>query len=254
MRTNQAARQSATNNKRHARSHWQASDLPRCRAELGPYSLPQSLTLLRASLLSVALLGACSSSKKPKSEFLCDVQYTNHLPDVPFEPKLLRIHLPPQRLIRYAASTLEASLRIPLLAADKFLGIPLDLLHPEQYIRPAGLGFGEVDEADEKILPAIREALAAGTRAQPTQLQLFQQGSSNWLRKQEFQSNNLYEVGIRSFGAAEAIDKEYLRIEELKKETSKANSKEKQVELILSTFESESATHTKPTREAQLLD
>jgi len=44
----------------------------------------------------------CSSSKKPKSEFLCDLQFTNHLPDIPFEPKLLKIHLPPQRSVKGA--------------------------------------------------------------------------------------------------------------------------------------------------------
>ena len=231
-----------------------------------------SLGSLCGSLLCVLLL---SSAKKPKSEFLCDLQFTNHLPDIPFEPKLLKIHLPPQRsahtttrarpasrrgddqhslicsfectccpvgsLIRYCASSLESCLKLPYLT-DKFVGIPLDLLNPSQYERPAHVAFGAVEPADEAILPQIREALAAGARAQPTQLQLFQQGSSNWLRKQEFQSNNLYDVGIKSFGAAEAIEKEYLRIGELKKETSEKNSKEKQVELILSTFESGAQT------------
>jgi hypothetical protein len=40
---------------------------------------------------------AAGAAKKPKSEFLCDLQFTNYLPDMPFEPKLLKIHLPPQR-------------------------------------------------------------------------------------------------------------------------------------------------------------
>ena len=141
-------------------------------------------------------------------------------------------------LVRYCASSLESCLKLPYLT-DKLLGMPLDLLNPSQYARPSYVSAGVLDAGDEAIMPVIKEALAAGERAQPTQLQLFQQGSSNWLRKQEFQSNNLYDVGIRSFGAAEAIDKEYLRISELKQEVKQKNSKEKQIELIEHTFESE---------------
>lgn len=141
-------------------------------------------------------------------------------------------------LVRYCASSLESCLKLPYLT-DKLLGMPLDLLNPSQYLRPSYVNAGALEAGDEAIMPVIKEALAAGERAQPTQLQLFQQGSSNWLRKQEFQSNNLYDVGIRSFGAAEAIDKEYLRISELKQVVKQSNSKENQIQLIEHTFESD---------------
>ncbi len=188
-------------------------------------------------------------SKKPKSEFLCDLQYTNYLPDIPFAPKLLKIHLPPQRLLRYCASSLETSQKIPFLT-DKLLGMPLDLLHPTQYARPAGVPANVLDPADMAIVPVTREALAAGARPQPTQEELFQQGSSNWLRKQEFQSNNPYEMGIKSFGASDSISKEIVRITHLKKETEAQNSRERQIQLIEQSFEY-AHTHSTSSSSAQ---
>lgn len=206
----------------------------------------------KASKAFIPEAGSSSGAqKKPKSEFLCEIPFTNTLPEVPFEPKLLKIYLPLERLTRYCAGSLEASLKLPFLT-DKMLGIPLDLLNPSQYNRPEYVTKGELDTADEAILPVVKDTLAAGERAQPTQLQLFQQGSSNWLRKQELQSNNLYDMAIRTTGSAEQIQKEYMRVEEAKKQLAIANTKEKQVALIETTFESGRETERENTNERKM--
>jgi len=185
------------------------------------------------------------AAKKPKSEFLCDVFYSNHLPDIPFEPKLIKIYLPNERLHRYCGASLEQSLRIPFVT-DKYCGMALDLLHPSLYARPHGVKRGDLHADDRALLP--QGALKPGQRAQPTQMQLFEQGSMNWLRKQELQLNNLYEMNIRTIGAAEARQREVQRVEELKKKAMQEDTREKQIELIEKTFELAKQTPVHPSK------
>ena len=189
--------------------------------------------MAKASKQFIPDAGSAGAAKKPKSEFLCEIAYTNTLPDIPFQPKLLKVYLPTERLTRYCAGSLENSLKIPFIT-DKMVGIPLDLIRPSQYDRPDHVVRDKLDPADESILPIFQEA---GFRVQPTQEQFFQQGSSNWLRKQEFQSNNLYDVGIRTTGSAEQDQREFLRVEEEKKKLAALNTKERQIQLIETTFE-----------------
>lgn len=190
------------------------------------------------------LLLSCSGvgTKKPKSEFLCDIDYTNQLPPIPIEPKLIKVYLPPERLYKYCGSSLELSLPIPF-HFDKFVGHPLDLFHPEAYRRPEYRRKDEVDEEDKELLPTQKEhqlttigSFTLTGRVDPSQQLLFQQGSSNWLKKKEFQSNNLYDVSIKTLGAAEELKRDVERAEAAKKKALEENTRERQIELIEQTF------------------
>ena len=73
---------------------------------------------------------------RAKSDFICRYKCTNNLPDVPQPPKLLQYPFDPMRYIRRGPSTtaLEESYSqtAPILA-EPDLGVPIDLIDPEQY-------------------------------------------------------------------------------------------------------------------------
>ena len=77
------------------------------------------------------------ATKKKRSEFLCDVVYGNVVPDPPQDPKLLRIHMPEERLLKLASASLEKE-SDPFLFDDYFCGIDLDLIEMEKYDGPPG--------------------------------------------------------------------------------------------------------------------
>ena len=76
-------------------------------------------------------------AKKVRSEFLCDVVFGNKVPDPPQDPKLIRIVMPEERLLKLASASLEMA-SDPLLFDDFFCGIDLDLIETEKYDRPLG--------------------------------------------------------------------------------------------------------------------
>ena len=71
-----------------------------------------------------------------KSDFICRYKCTNSLPDVPQQPKLLQYPFDPMRYVRRGPSgtALEKaySQSAPILA-EPDLGVPIDLIDPEQY-------------------------------------------------------------------------------------------------------------------------
>ena len=73
---------------------------------------------------------------RAKSDFICRYKCTNTLPDVPQDPKLLQYPFDPMRYIRRgpSGSALEKaySQSAPILA-EPDLGVPIDLIDPEQY-------------------------------------------------------------------------------------------------------------------------
>eukprot|EP01104_Vermistella_antarctica_P008632 TRINITY_DN216_c0_g1_i1.p1 TRINITY_DN216_c0_g1~~TRINITY_DN216_c0_g1_i1.p1 ORF type:complete len:582 (-),score=213.52 TRINITY_DN216_c0_g1_i1:41-1786(-) len=67
---------------------------------------------------------------KEPSDFLCQMKFFNHLPDVPFPPKLLDIAVDPLRYVRYKPTSLEKMFKQPHIP-DVTLGTPLTLIDPD---------------------------------------------------------------------------------------------------------------------------
>lgn len=58
---------------------------------------------------------------------MCDVQFVNKLPEVPFEPKFLKCPLDESRHVRYRETTLERDYKLELLSGVD-VGVALDLI------------------------------------------------------------------------------------------------------------------------------
>jgi hypothetical protein len=73
---------------------------------------------------------------RAKSDFICRYKCTNTLPDIPQEPKLLKYPFDPMRYVKREAhgTGLEKAFNrhAPILS-EPDLGVPIDLLDPEQY-------------------------------------------------------------------------------------------------------------------------
>merc|ERR1719431_1728448 len=81
-----------------------------------------------------------------RSGLICRVKYTNTLPDIPFDPKSIKYPFNRQRFIKYKPTTLEKLCKVEL-HTDFDLGVNIDLINPETYIRPADCADNMQDNA-----------------------------------------------------------------------------------------------------------
>lgn len=91
--------------------------------------------------------------KASSNEFLCKVRFLNQLPDIPFDPKLLRYPLEDERFFRYSTSTLEKNYKWQMHTESDY-GVPLDLIDPINYgklLTPSPIA----DPADLKLLEPL---------------------------------------------------------------------------------------------------
>merc|ERR1711970_1277402 len=70
-----------------------------------------------------------------KSGLICRVKYTNTLPDIPSDSKSIKYPFKRDRFIKYKPTTLEKLCKGEL-HTDFDLGVNIDLINPETYIRP----------------------------------------------------------------------------------------------------------------------
>jgi len=70
-----------------------------------------------------------------KSGLICRVKYTNTLPDIPSDSKSIKYPFKRDRFIKYKPTTLEKLCKVEL-HTDFDLGVNIDLINPETYIRP----------------------------------------------------------------------------------------------------------------------
>ncbi|CAK9301284.1 unnamed protein product [Gordionus sp. m RMFG-2023] len=72
------------------------------------------------------------SLNEKKSDLLINIRYTNTLPDVPFEPKLLKYPFDSKRYINYTPTALEKNYKFDIIT-DHDLGVHIDLIDPDTY-------------------------------------------------------------------------------------------------------------------------
>jgi len=120
---------------------------------------------------------------------LCPYRFSNQLPDIPSDPKLLVHHFDKEALVRYRYdSVIESGHRYELLA-EPDLGIHIDLVDPHAYDAPPD---AEIDPDDMELLvtAASTEGGAGSVRKPHKQLR----ENVTWLRKTPLMGNNLYEA------------------------------------------------------------
>merc|ERR1712048_1415921 len=81
-----------------------------------------------------------------RSGLICRVKYTNRLPDIPFDPKSIKYPFARERFIKYKPTTLEKLCKVEL-HTDFDLGVNIDLIDPETYIRPPNATLAPEDSA-----------------------------------------------------------------------------------------------------------
>jgi len=117
-----------------------------------------------------------SDREKLKEGFVCNVKYTNTLPDIPFDAKFITYPFEANRFIQYKPTSLERNNKHELLT-EPDLGVTIDLINPETYdINPNV----ELDPADEKLL----EEEMAPAADQKRQRQ--HNATVTWMRKTEY--------------------------------------------------------------------
>ncbi|XP_057316702.1 RNA polymerase II-associated factor 1 homolog isoform X1 [Hydractinia symbiolongicarpus] len=114
--------------------------------------------------------------EKGKEGFVCNVKYTNTLPDIPFDAKFITYPFEANRFIQYKPTSLERNYKHELLT-EPDLGVTIDLINPETYDIDVN---AELDPSDERLL---EEELAP----QADQKRHRQHTKTvSWLRKTEY--------------------------------------------------------------------
>jgi len=125
-------------------------------------------------------------------EFIAPYSFSNALPEVPSDPKLLTVSFNKEAFVRYRYdSTTEATHKYELLA-EPDLGIPIDLVDPQAYEAPDG---AVAEPEDAALLSDVAMAQATGARgANAHQYKQQLRSEVTWLRKTPIMGNNLYEA------------------------------------------------------------
>lgn len=149
----------------------------------------------------------------------------------------MNIPLSKDRLLRYVSSSFDKNKKWEL-TLDKMLGIPLDMLALDQYVKPDSVESGQILPEDQLLLYQQKQHRG------PTRQQLFQQGSSNWLKRVEYMSNNLWESSNTQVALSDTRKAEIEKVSRMKQET--AESREQQMTAIERTFEEALSTPVHP--------
>jgi len=173
----------------------------------------------------VTALSDESSKRKPKSEFLCRVEYGNTLPDVPLDARFLRFPFAKDRLVKYAASGLQRSIFHDLMP-ERMLGIDVDLIDVSQYQRPLDVARGDIEAGDLPLMKSEKKE-AAGLRAQRARPNV------SWLRKGIMLANDLYTSNVNPPSQLEP-EKESAQAKQARIESE---SHDAQIEAIEETFQ-----------------
>jgi len=96
---------------------------------------------------------AKKEKRNQESDFVCDVVFTNKLPEAPYEPKFLKVGLDSSRHIRYRETTLERDYKFELICGVD-LGVTLDMIDYS--------AFTQLPNAPP-ILEKVDEYLASGS-------------------------------------------------------------------------------------------
>ena len=159
----QAAGKSAKSSKnkpgKKGKAKKKKQNCPKQCLKLHPSSIFYILDSVRIGRMAPTI-GSASGSRSPsahrrqqgagveRSGLVCRVKYTNTLPDIPFDSKSIKYPFSRNRFLEYKPTTLEKLCKVEL-HTDFDLGVNIDLINPETYIRPPGV---ELEPDDNALL------------------------------------------------------------------------------------------------------
>ncbi|KAN0034266.1 hypothetical protein ACTFIV_000759 [Dictyostelium citrinum] len=122
------------------------------------------------------------------SEFQCKLKFQNSLPEIPFEPKFLKLSSDFQKFTQYKTTSLERQYKHPLLTEPQ-LGIPIDLIDPSVYNTPKSPI--QVPPGDEPLLkPLSQQDLEEKNSSAIFKKKSEIRPNVGWLRKTEYLSKS----------------------------------------------------------------
>ncbi|KAK5576063.1 hypothetical protein RB653_007201 [Dictyostelium firmibasis] len=122
------------------------------------------------------------------SEFQCKLKFQNSLPEIPFEPKFLKLPSDFQRFTQYKTTSLERQYKHPLLTEPQ-LGIPIDLIDPSIYNTPKSPI--QVPPGDEPLLkPLSQQDLEEKNSSTIFKKKSEIRPNVGWLRRTEYLSKS----------------------------------------------------------------
>jgi len=179
-------------------------------------------------------IGSASGSRSPsahrrqqvagveRSGLVCRVKYTNTLPDIPFDSKSIKYPFSRNRFLEYKPTTLEKLCKVEL-HTDFDLGVNIDLINPETYIRPPGVEL----EPDDNALLQDDDSKKNDTKRSGLHKKQF-----TFFRPSEYISQDFKQYGVSKEKTESRIDvKEKFKDDEIYKD------REEQIKAIEKTFE-----------------
>ncbi|XP_065661697.1 RNA polymerase II-associated factor 1 homolog isoform X3 [Hydra vulgaris] len=162
---------------------------------------------------------------KGKEGFVCNVKYTNVLPDIPFDGKFISYPFEANRFIEYKPTSLERNYKNELLT-EPDLGVSIDLINPETYDIDMNV---ELDPEDEKLLEEDHIPQADQKRHQQ------HTKTVSWLRKTEYISTEYNRFQTSSEMAETKVG--YSSKKQSKLDIDLYKDRESQIEAIEASFE-----------------
>merc|ERR1711892_54782 len=156
-----------------------------------------------------------------KSGLICRVKYTNTLPDIPSDSKSIKYPFKRDRFIKYKPTTLEKLCKVEL-HTDFDLGVNIDLINPETYIRPPQ---AELHPDDNALLQDD------DMKKSDTRRSNIHRKKHTFFRASEYISQDFKQYGVSKERTESRIDiKEKFKDEEIYKD------REAQIKAIEATF------------------
>jgi len=170
--------------------------------------------------------------------FVTPLTFMNKLPDLPFEPKFLKVPLSTNRFTEYKmGNTLEKNYKYEMLP-DVDVGVSLDLIDLQMFAVPSTTP--KLDPADERLVSGLSrmgDGKNPGTQAYP------------WLRKFKYMTDDLVTQRDKSL-ASQAIKGEgiTLTVQEIDEQVESEEYREKKVAEVLQTFEDNKLAPVHPSK------
>ncbi|VDD89311.1 unnamed protein product [Enterobius vermicularis] len=172
--------------------------------------------------------GHVHDERRTKTDFLCHVQYTNNLPDIPFDAKFLPCpFVSLNRLVEYKPTMLEKNFKWELLTAPD-LGVRIDLINPETYYIDPHMQKRAHDPIDQMLLED-EETYNQNSRRSQQHSKIVP-----WMRKTEYISSEFQRFGV---AADRQETKVGYNIKKKLKEDFTYRDRASQIEAIKKTFE-----------------
>ena len=160
--------------------------------------------------------------------------FTNSLPTPPAAPKRLLLPSSSAHLSAYCGGSLLSTLK-HTIHTDALLSLPINFVDPTAYVAPPNPAPLSPTSASVYLSSSSLHASKAAFH-QPTRAQLYQQGYSNWARKPEYTSNNLYERGNAQVALVDVRKKEHEEVVRRQDQRRLIDARQDQIDRIERTF------------------